>query len=101
MAGPDAAMLAGPGKVAQFLETRDPRVLEGVFSTAEDVTILENFPPHLFRGQDDLARWKTLMAAHVGGVGDLLHRFGEPQDSAGRGHGLLRAADAVDRRAGR
>lgn len=80
MGGPDAGMMAGPERLARFLETADAGVLEGVFSDGADVTILENFPPHLFRGQQDLARWRELMASHVGAIRDLRHTFGEPQD---------------------
>ena len=75
----DAAMMAAPEALARFLETGDTALLDDVFSTG-DVTILENFPPHVFNGQDDLARWKALMAAHVGAIGELRHTFGPPQD---------------------
>lgn len=78
-AAPDAAMMAGPEALARFLETADARVLAGVFSTG-DVTILENFPPHVFSGQAGLAHWRELMARHVGAIGDLRHAFGPPQD---------------------
>jgi hypothetical protein len=50
-----------------------------VFSAGE-VTILENFAPHVFNGQDGLAHWRDLMARHVGVIGDLRHTFGPPQD---------------------
>ena len=79
VAGPDAAMMAGPEALARFLETADPAGLDGVFSTGE-VTILENFAPHVFTGQDGLAHWRALMARHVGAIGDLRHAFGPPQD---------------------
>jgi hypothetical protein len=78
-AGPDAAMMAGPKALARFLETADPRVLDGVFS-AGDLTILENFPPHVFAGQAGLVQWRELMARHVGAIADLRHTFGSPQD---------------------
>jgi hypothetical protein len=77
--GPDAAMMAGPEALARFLETADEGVLEGVFSDGE-VTILENFAPHVFSGQDGLAHWRGLMARHVGAIGGLHHTFGSPQD---------------------
>lgn len=80
VAGPDAAMMAGPEALARFLETADESlVLQGVFSTGK-VTILENFPPHVFTGQDGLAHWRGLMARHVGAISDLRHTFGPPQD---------------------
>lgn len=77
--GPDAAMMAGPEKLAQFLETRDAALLQGVFSHG-DVSILENFPPHLFRGQAGLAQWRAQMTTHVTGIQGLRHRFGAAQD---------------------
>ncbi|KRA66029.1 hypothetical protein ASD79_01735 [Caulobacter sp. Root655] len=79
VAGPDAAMMAGPEALARFLRTADETVLRGVFSTGE-VTILENFPPHVFTGQAGLAHWRALMARHVGAIEDLSHTFGPPQD---------------------
>lgn len=77
--GPDAAMLAGPEALARFLETADASVLQGVFSAGE-VTILENFPPHVFTGQAGLDRWRDLMARHVTAIAGLRHTFGAPQD---------------------
>src|SRR4051812_46335371 len=85
--GPDAAMMAGPETLARFLKTADPSVLHGVFSTA-DVVILENFPPHVFTGQEGLTRWRDLMARHVGAISDLRHAFGPAQD-------FVRTADTV------
>jgi hypothetical protein len=78
-AGPDADMMAGPQALARFLETADQGVLDGVFSTGE-VTILENFPPHVFTGQAGLDHWRGLMARHVRAITDLRHTFGPPQD---------------------
>ncbi|KQV58419.1 MULTISPECIES: hypothetical protein [unclassified Caulobacter] len=79
MTAPDAAMMAAPEALARFLETADTRRLDGVFSTG-DVTILENFPPHVFTGQGGLARWRELMTQHVRAIADLRHAFGPPQD---------------------
>ncbi|WP_165190829.1 hypothetical protein [Caulobacter soli] len=82
VAAPDAAMMAGPEALARFLETADERlVLRGVFSVGE-VTILENFPPHVFMGQAGLDHWRDLMARHVRAITDLRHTFGPPQDFA-------------------
>lgn len=78
-AAPDAAMMAGPQALARFLETADESVLRDVFS-AGDLVILENFPPHVFTGQDGLAHWRALMARHVGAISDLRHVFSPPQD---------------------
>jgi len=79
MTAPDAQMMVAPEALARFLETADARRLDGVFSTGE-VTILENFPPHVFNGQDGLAHWRDLMRRHVGTIADLCHTFGSPQD---------------------
>ncbi|MFT4253008.1 MAG: hypothetical protein QM608_11035 [Caulobacter sp.] len=79
--GPDAAMMAAPRALARFLETVDERLLDGVFSSG-DVTILENFAPHVFLGQAGLARWRAIMTGHAGGIGDLRHAFGPAQDFA-------------------
>lgn len=75
----DPAMMAAPEALARFLETGDEALLDGVFS-ANDVTILENFPPHIFHGQAGLAHWRATMAQHVGAISDLHHSFGRPQD---------------------
>lgn len=77
--GPDGAMMAGPETLARFLQTADESLVQGLFSTGE-VTILENFPPHVFTGQDGLERWRGLMARHVGAILDLRHAFGPAQD---------------------
>lgn len=79
MTAPDADMMAAPEALARFLETGDAALLDGVFYDG-DVTILENFPPHVFQGQAGLAQWKALMASHVGAIGDLRHTFEAPQD---------------------
>lgn len=79
MTAPDAAMMAAPEALARFLETGDQAILNGVFSAGE-VTILENFPPHVFNGQSGFAQWRALMASHVGAIAELRHTFGPPQD---------------------
>jgi hypothetical protein len=76
---PDTAMMAAPEALARFLETADASLLDGVFSTGA-ITILENFPPHVFNGQDGLAHWRELMTRHVGAIDALRHEFGPPQD---------------------
>lgn len=79
IATPDAAMMSAPTALARFLETADASLLDGVFSAGE-VTILENFAPHVFQGQEGLALWRAIMTAHVGAIGELKHEFGAPQD---------------------
>lgn len=76
---PDAAMMAAPEALALFLENAGASPLDDVFSGG-DVTILENFPPHVFLGQEGLAQWRAIMTAHVGAIGELKHEFGAPQD---------------------
>ena len=76
---PDTAMMAGPENLARFIETADELRLGGVFSDS-GVTILENFPPHLFKGARGLRQWRTLMRRHLEGVEHLHHSFGPPQD---------------------
>jgi hypothetical protein len=75
----DPALMAAPEALARFLETGDEALLDGVFSTG-DVTILENFPPHIFHGQAGLSLWRATMAKHVGAIGELRHTFEQPQD---------------------
>ncbi|QAY75920.1 hypothetical protein [Sphingosinicella sp. BN140058] len=77
---PDPAMMAAPEALARFLETRNEAMLWSVFSDSDDVTILENFPPHLFRGRAGVSRWRELMAEHVGKLEQLRHAFGPAQD---------------------
>lgn len=79
MTTPDPAMMAAPEALARFLETGDAALLDGAFSDGE-ITILENFPPHIFNGRAGLAEWKALMARHVGAIDQLRHTFGAPQD---------------------
>lgn len=76
---PDAAMMAAPEALARFLETADASLLDGVFSGGY-VTILENFAPHIFLGQQGLAQWRAIMTRHVGAIDALKHAFGAPQD---------------------
>lgn len=77
-----AALMAGPEALARFLETGNQALLDGVFSTGEDVTILENFPPYGFHGQQGLAQWRALMSRHVATMEELTHTFEPPQDVA-------------------
>lgn len=79
MADPDAAMMAGPDKIARFIETRRLTSLSGAFADS-DVTIIENFAPHVFSGPDAVARWTGSMRGHLDGVTDLHHTFGPPRD---------------------
>jgi len=64
MTEPDAQMLALATRIAQFIAGADD--LGGVF--ARDVTIIENFPPHIFH---DVATWHDAMRHHVHALSDL------------------------------
>ncbi|WP_454717109.1 nuclear transport factor 2 family protein [Caulobacter segnis] len=79
MHAPNLEMMTAPEALARFLETGDAALLDGVFSD-NDVTILENFPPHVFNGQEGLAEWKALMTKHVSVINQLRHTFEPPQD---------------------
>lgn len=72
---PDAAMLAPPQALARFMATLDDAYLKDLF--ADDVTIVENFAPYIFR---DVARWREGFRAHAAELGDLESTFGPPQD---------------------
>ena len=68
-------MLAPAHALAAYMATLDGRHLDGLF--ADDVTIVENFAPYLFR---DAARWRDGFRAHAQGLSDLKSSFGTPQD---------------------
>ena len=70
---PDTAMMAPVESIARFIATGDDGCLS-VFAE-EDVTILENFAPHLFSGPDAVGRWARAMRAHASGLSGLAHRF--------------------------
>lgn len=72
---PDDAMLALPNALARFMATLDDSHLEGLF--ADEVTIVENFAPYIFR---DMARWREGFRAHAQGLSGLTSSFGTPQD---------------------
>ncbi len=77
---PDAAMLAPVEKIARFIAGGSDENLSAF--AADDVTILENFAPHLFRGDGAVTRWAAAMRAHAGTLRDLQHSFGPAQDFA-------------------
>ena len=76
---PDAAMMVGPQAIARFIATRDETALAGVFAD-RDVTIIENFAPHVFAGPDATADWLKGMRAHLNEVSGLEHSFGPACD---------------------
>jgi hypothetical protein len=75
----DAAMIAGPQGIARFIATRDDAALAGVFAES-DVTIIENFAPHVFAGPDAVADWRQAMLAHLDGLSGLEFSFGDARD---------------------
>src|ERR1700741_769370 len=72
---PDAAMIAPVQALASFMATLDDARLEGVF--ADDVVIVENFAPYIFR---DVARWREGFRAHAAALSGLRSSFGTAQD---------------------
>ena len=74
------ALLAPIEKIARFIETGDETLLSAF--AEKGVVIIENFPPHLFEGEDAVERWsKTILSWHEP-PSDLVlkHSFGPPQD---------------------
>lgn len=80
MTKPEEAMLAPIEMVARFIGGGGDDNL-AAFSRG-DVTILENFAPHLFAGPDAVTRWASAMRHHAEGLAGLVHRFGPAQDFA-------------------
>lgn len=76
---PDAEMLAPANAVARFIATGNEALLDVAFAPGP-VTILENFAPFLFQGEDAVARWTGAMRDHVRGLTELTHAFGPAFD---------------------
>jgi hypothetical protein len=76
---PDAAMMAGPEAIARFIETGGATPIAEVFAEG-DVTIVENFAPHVFAGAGAVGRWEQAMRVHLEGTSGLRHSFGPPCD---------------------
>ena len=81
MSGPDASMLAPVEMIARFIAGGGDENL-AAFADG-DVTILENFAPHLFRGEGAVTRWAAAMRAHIATLSGMTHSFGPPQDFGG------------------
>jgi ketosteroid isomerase-like protein len=75
---PDDAMMAPVRAVADFMRTPDAAPIADVF--ADDVVIVENFAPYIFRGPSAAARWQAGFREHAATLSDLRNRFGEAQD---------------------
>jgi hypothetical protein len=78
-------MLEVPEKIAHFMATLDESLIEDIFSE-DDVTIIENFLPHVFAGEDAQERWTEAFRDHAAPLTDLLHRFAAPQDCSVHGN---------------
>jgi hypothetical protein len=76
----DPALLAPIEKVASFLETGDESLLSAF--AKKGVVIIENFPPHLFEGDDAVKRWSEKILSWHKPPSDLVlrHSFGTVQD---------------------
>ena len=75
MSQPSAEQLAPAHAIVRFIATGDNAVLDGVFT--HDVTIIENFAPHIFR---DAEQWRTAMQAHRAPLTDLAYSFAPALD---------------------
>jgi hypothetical protein len=73
------ALLAAAERVARFMETLDEAHLRDAF--AEEVFLVENFPPHVFTGPEAVRRWADGFRTHVRGTTGLRHAFGTPLDA--------------------
>jgi hypothetical protein len=76
---PEAPMLAAADRIASFIRSGGTAPIADAFE-ARDVTILENFPPFLFRGPSAVLEWSNGMRAHLVGLSDLEHKFGRACD---------------------
>ena len=76
----DPALLAPIEKVARFIETGDETFLSAF--AKKGVVIIENFPPHLFQGDDAVERWSQKIISWHEPPSDLVlkHSFGTVQD---------------------
>ena len=76
----DPALLAPIEKVARFIETGDETFLSAF--AKDGVVIIENFPPHLFQGDDSVKRWSQKIISWHEPPSDLVlkHSFGTVQD---------------------
>ena len=77
---PDAAMLAPVERIARFIAGGGDDNLEAFASG--DVTILENFAPHLFAGPAAVRHWAMEMRRHAASLSEMQHSFGPAQDFA-------------------
>ncbi len=80
---PDDAMMVPVRAVADFMRTLDAASIAGVF--VDDVVIVENFAPYIFRGPSAAARWQAGFREHAATLSDLRNSFGEALDFSSDG----------------
>jgi hypothetical protein len=78
MSKPDAGMMAPIRRLARFMVTLHESNLAGVF--ADDLTIVENFAPFLFRGDGAAQRWRAGFIEHARTLSALAPAFDAAQD---------------------
>lgn len=75
MDAPTPDMLVVAVKLAGFIAGGGRHLPSDLF--ADDITIVENFAPFIFR---DVPAWAAAMRDHLKDLSGLRHRFGEPVD---------------------
>ena len=78
MSGPDEDMMAPVRRLTRFMATLDDSHLVNVF--ANDLTIVENFAPFLFRGDGAAQAWRAGFIEHARTLSDLVPKFEAAQD---------------------
>jgi len=76
---PDADMMAVAERVAAFIATGDRTPPARLFA-AQDVTIVENFPPFVFEGPGAVETWAKQLRVHLEGITALRHIFSDAFD---------------------
>jgi hypothetical protein len=76
---PDPPMLAPVERLAAYIAAGGEGSAAEIFATG-DVTIIENFAPYRFSGPDAVRAWTSGMRAHLAGLSELRHRFGQPHN---------------------
>jgi hypothetical protein len=76
LTAPTPQMLALADKLAGFIAGGGWHLPRDLFAS-EDVVIIENFAPFVFR---DVSHWATMMRLHLEDLSDLTHSFGTPID---------------------
>ncbi|HEY1631189.1 MAG TPA: hypothetical protein VGF56_07725 [Rhizomicrobium sp.] len=80
---PDDAMMQPVRAVAGFMATLDDALVSDCF--ADDVVIVENFAPYVFRGTDAVTRWQAGFHGHAERLDGLVVTFGAAQDFSSDG----------------